>query len=355
MQQFKTGLIYFIILASLACKNKPMSQTNTSIETFGRYLFFDTHLSINHTKSCGSCHAPQLAFTDGYRRSVSPLGENLLHNSPSLLNTYDYLFYDWANPTATSYIQQMQRPLYNHQPIELGLDQHWDEVTAYITSDSTYASLYSLSFPKEHTSITKPQLEFAISAYLKSLKSQNSAYDQYMKGDKEAMSHSAIAGLQLFASNKLACVQCHKPPSFTLASSSKNLNEVYINIGLYKMNTTNEYPENDAGLFHYTHNKNDDGKFKIPSLRNVAITSPYMHDGSMITLNEIIDLYASGGRNIEKGKLKGDGRAHKNKHSLIHGFEITKEEKIDLINFLIALTDTSYLSNEHFLNPFRNK
>ena len=89
-------------------------------EWLGQYLFFDTHLSTNNTKSCASCHNPTFAFTDGYRRSVSPLGENLRHNAPSLLNTERYKFYDWNNPKATNYIQQMQRPLYGKYPMELG-------------------------------------------------------------------------------------------------------------------------------------------------------------------------------------------------------------------------------------------
>ncbi len=355
MKQHKIGFIFFSMLFIIACSNKSEKQTYKPIETLGRFLFYDTYLSINHTKSCGSCHAPQFAFTDGYRRSVSPLGENLLHNSPSLLNTSENNFYDWANPTATDYIKQMQRPLYNHQPIELGLDLHWDEVSTYLSTDSTYRSLFPTSFPSEKNLVTKQHIELAIASYVKTLNSTQSAYDQYINGTTQAMSASAILGLHLFESKELACAQCHKPPSFTVASTSQKIDEVYVNIGLYNIDNKNQYPADDNGLFKYTNKKEDQGKYKIPSLRNVAINQPYMHDGSITSLEEVIEIYARGGRNTETGEYIGDGKGNIYKHALITGFKLSPTEKRALIDFLASLTDTSYLSNEHYLNPFRNK
>jgi cytochrome c peroxidase len=126
-----------------------------------------------------------------------------------------------------------------------------------------------------------------------------------------------------------------------------------VNIGLYNLSGQNTYPSADQGLRRFTKRSEDDGKFKIPSLRNVMLTAPYMHDGSVADLQQVIDLYARGGRNTTVGDYPGDGAKHKNKHPLIRGFELSAEEKDDLIRFLSALTDTSYLSNPQFRDPFR--
>jgi len=331
----------------------PKATSYTPIQHLGRYLFFDNHLSLNHSKSCGTCHSPQFAFTDGYRLSVSALGESLLHNSPSLLNTNQYHFYDWANPVATDYIKQMQRPLYGTHPVELGLNVHWDEVKKYLAEDDTYKSLFGNAFPTKKESITQENIVQSIAAYVQGLTSENSKYDQYKRGDKLALNESELKGMKLFESEKLACSSCHTAPSFTQATITMDINKVYVNTGLYNINEQNQYPTKDAGLYSTTKKESDNGKFKIPSLRNVAITSPYMHDGTVNSLSEVIDIYAKGGRTIDNGDYRGNGIYNKNKNSLVHGFTLSENEKNDLMLFLIALTDTSYLSNDYFLNPFR--
>ncbi len=326
-----------------------MNKTEAS-QRLGHYLFFDTRLSLNHTKSCASCHDPQFAFTDGYRRSVSPQGENLEHNAPSLLNSEHYHFYDWNNPKAKNYIQQMQRPLYGKHPVELGLDMHWNECLAYLNNSSLYRPLFKLLYGS--TDVTMERLEHALAAYLVTLRSRNAPFDQYVSGNKMALSNSAKRGLLLFTSEKLKCVQCHMPPDFTRVTESSKLDEVYANIGLYNIEGRSEYPKNDNGLIRHTMQENDNGKFRIPSLRNVELTAPYMHDGSVATLSEVIDIYAQGGRGGERNTLYGNGPKNKNKNPLITGFSLSKKEKYDLINFLKSLSDTSYLEKKSFRNPF---
>jgi len=334
---------------------KEMDQLNP-LEELGRHLFFEPALSAQHTRSCGSCHDPQLAFTDGYRRSVSPQGDNLQHNAPSLLNTQTFHFYDWANPKATSYEQQIQRPLYGRHPVELGLDQHWEESKQHILNQHEYWILIKQAFPeKKPEDLIRAQVEQALVAYLKTLQAMNSPYDRFMAGDTNALNHSAQHGLRLFESKALACAQCHTPPLFTQVNKQQNLQEAYANIGLYNIRQHNQYPEEDPGLFASTTMECDHGKFRIPSLRNVALTAPYMHDGSVETLSEVLEHYRRGGRNINEGPHAGDGRLNKYKHPLIQGFELSPSEKRDLLEFLLSLTDTSYLQQERFSNPIRNK
>jgi cytochrome c peroxidase len=342
-----------MLLSYSSCTSSNPDHQKKALTTLGRHLFFEKKLSINHSKSCASCHDPSLAFTDGYRRSVSTLGENLPHNSPSLLNTQSYRLYDWANPTASDYIGQMQRPLYSHTPTELGLDLHWSETKHFLDKDSLYKSLFKHAFGKGKAEATQANIHEAIAAYLGTLHSSQSPYHRYIKGDKQALTSSALNGLALFKSEKLKCAKCHLPPTFTLNDTSYPKAELFVNIGLYNLQQTLSYPEGDRGLYGFTRQTSDEGKFKIPSLLNVAITAPYMHDGSVQSLDEILDIYARGGRLIKEGPSKGDGALHKNKHPFITGFTITPQEKSDLIAFLHALTDTSYLQQEQFLNPFR--
>lgn len=341
-----SSLLIFILLLHASCA--PNATKLNATEELGRYFFFDTHLSSNNTKSCGSCHDPKIAFTDGYRRSVSPQGENLPHNAPSLLNTQRYQYYDWANPTAIDYRTQMKRPLYGKHPIELGLDNHWESFSRYVGNTAVYQSL--LKEITKNGVLTKELLEACIEAYLEKLQSRNAPFDQYIGGDKEALDASAQRGFRLFTSKELKCVQCHMPPDFTKLTESKLLEEVFVNIGLYNFN--NEYPAKDRGIMEYTHKKQDNGKFRIPSLRNVALTAPYMHDGSVETLPEVIDIYANGGRGDVGDKLYGNGPTNTMKHKFISGFKISDQEKSDLVVFLQSLTDTTYLQNKMFLNPF---
>ena len=139
-KQFSLVLILFF-LSSCASKNSIEEQQ----QILGHYLFFDTRLSVNNSKSCASCHNPNFAFTDGYRTSITSLGENVLHNSPSLINVVELKRFDWANPQTISLMQQIKRPLYNDNPIELGLDKHFKSLQQQFYKDSLYKNLFKKS------------------------------------------------------------------------------------------------------------------------------------------------------------------------------------------------------------------
>lgn len=318
----------------------------------GKNLFFDNRLSFNNTKSCGSCHDPKFAFSDGYRRSITADGNNTKHNAPSLINSSFHKYFDWDNPGVTALEKQHERPLFSQHPVEMGVRGNEAEILLRIKSDSFYKKTFKENFPEEKDPLRFDNIIKAIAAYVRTLNSSNSPYDRFVKGDSAALSASVKEGMRLFFSTQLQCGSCHTPPLFTKANLSADKDSIYINIGLYNIMNKNKYPENDRGLVSFTNKETDDGKFKIPSLRNAAITGPYMHDGSMNTLEEIIDMYERGGRNITNGPMAGDGKHNSNKDKRITGFTISAKEKKQLIDFLYALTDSSVLTNPHFQNPF---
>lgn len=343
------------MLTILGCReNKEVKLENPKAK-LGHLLFFEKKISFNHTKSCASCHSPEMAFTDGYRRSIAANGENAMHNAPSILNLNFNNYYDWDNSTITNLSKQIKRPLYNKHPKELGFDEDTIALFYFFEQNKTYHNLFQKAFPNVKKPISCQNVEICLVEYVKNLKATRSKFDRYEAGEKSIFSSSEKRGMDLFFSSQLQCGSCHVPPLFTQNNLSKNADTVYANIGLYNIENKNKYPITDPGLSRVTNQTKDDGKFKIPSLRNVLLTAPYMHDGSVASIQEVIDLYAAGGRIIEEGIQKGDGRFHKNKHPFVRGFSISTEEKNDLIQFLSTLTDTSYLANPYFLNPFRIK
>lgn len=354
MKWLQVILVLFILTSFFfSCKESNTAPSHKI--ALGHYLFYEKKLSFNQSKSCASCHSPEYAFTDGYRRSVSASGENLLHNAPCILNLSQNAFFDWDNPAVTSLDQQIKRPLYNSHPVEMGFTMQNHTLHSFLQNDSTYNSLFRLAYCNENNPYTASHIEECIVAYVKSLNSRNSKYDKYINGDHTALNKNELNGMQLFNSEKLRCNNCHKAPAFTITTLTQNIDSAYVNIGLYNIGNKNKYPADDNGLIKSTHKERDNGKFRIPSLRNVMTTAPYMHDGSVGTITEVIDIYARGGRSIDYGEHQGDGALNRHKHPFIHGFTISTEEKNDLISFLSALTDTSYLSNPQFTNPFHNK
>ncbi len=125
-----------------------------------------------------------------------------------------------------------------------------------------------------------------------------------------------------------------------------------MNNGLYSLDADGSYPAGNQGLFEMTGDPNDKGRFKPPSLRNIAVTAPYMHDGSIETLEEVLDHYARGGRLIESGPNAGDGKDNPNKSAFLNGFVMSEQEKQDIIAFLHALTDEDLLTNPAYSDPF---
>jgi cytochrome c peroxidase len=172
------------------------------------------------------------------------------------------------------------------------------------------------------------------------------------------MSASAIRGMALFLSKRLQCSQCHSGPFFSKGTQSSDLssdNSPYRNNGLYNLHGKGDYPWPNIGLNEFTHKPEDMGKFRIPSLRNVALTGPYMHDGSISSLEKVLEHYAAGGRTIKSGPYAGVGAKNPYKDPKITGFSLSEQEKKDVISFLKALTDHDFIKNPRFSDPWLSK
>jgi len=198
---------------------------------------------------------------------------------------------------------------------------------------------------------------FAIACFERSIISARSPYDRYhYGGDDTAVSESGKRGEILFFSQNLACFRCHGGFYFSegTTSAARAPHEIeFHNTGLYNVRGAISYPAPNVGTFEFTKSAKDVGKFKAPTLRNIALTAPYMHDGSIATLEGVLDHYAAGGRTINGGPHAGVGHDNPNKDALIQGFPLSTGEREDLIHFLETLIDAEALKDERFSNPWR--
>jgi cytochrome c peroxidase len=277
-------------------------------EDFGKALFFDPRLSSDRTISCASCHQPELAFTDGRTKSEGVEGRFSMRNAPTLLNVADapvFMFDAHIKSLEEQAIVPIQDS--NEMNMPMGdLIKRLNQVPHYVDAAR---QLYNRDL--DAYVVTR-----ALASFQRTLESRYSEFDGWLEG-ATGIQEDVEKGWKLF--NELECIKCHSLPHFT--------NYEALNNGLY-----HDYGS-DLGKFRIAGEKGKMGTFKVPSLRNVALTAPYMHDGSVESLSEVIDHYSKGG----VGGRYQDPRVRKR--------SITPEEKKYLITFLAALTDTSYLSD----------
>jgi len=322
----------------------------------GRRLFYDTRLSRDGTMSCASCHIQELAFTDGRATSPGVTGQLTARNSMSLANAGYQPVLTWANPLMHSLEQQALVPLVGQEPVELGLAGMDAEVRERLQSERIYRRLFREAFPEIRGEISLATITRALAAFQRTIISVRSPYDRYRyEGDVGAVSNSVIRGEALFFSERLECHHCHNGLHFsdTVLHERNRLGEIaFHNTGLYNIDGRGGYPANNTGIAEITGRPEDMGRFRAPSLRNVAITAPYMHDGSIATLDEVLDHYAAGGRTILEGPYAGVGRDNPLKSSFLPGFDLSAQERSDLIAFLRSLTDEEFLRDPRFSNPW---
>lgn len=244
----------------------------------------------------------------------------------------------------------MNNPLFNIHPIEMGIKGNEENILTRIKTDETYKQL----FANAGLEMSWENIKIAIAKFSLSIQSYNSPYDKFIKGDSGALSVNEKSGKDLFFFTKTQCGSCHGGRNFSTPNikNEKGESNFYFNTGLYNINDKGAYPLYDQGLFQHTKNENDMGKFRVPTLRNLAYTAPYMHDGSITTLNEVLNLYIIGGRIIKLGINKGDGTKNKYKHHFISCISLNEEERKNLLSFLLTLSDTSFIKNENYQNPF---
>ena len=326
----------------------------------GRVLFYDTNLSFNQTQSCASCHLQENAFAESLAVSVGSTGQAHRRNAPALVNIAYNKTLTWAHDGLTTLERQILLPMFGEQPIELGITGHDDEVLKRFDNQE-YRQLFTQAFPQQTSAGQNVNFDLivkALSSFVRSLISLNSPFDQYAyQGDDNAISASALRGMNLFFSEKFECHHCHGGFNFTQSTSHEQQlidRRPFHNTGLYNVageSNKEGYPAKDIGLAEISNKAEDNGRFRAPTLRNIAVSAPYMHDGSIESLSAVVDFYAAGGRNIPSGKYQGDGRKNKHKSAFVKGFEMNEQDKKDLLAFLHTLTDKSFLTNPKYGQP----
>jgi cytochrome c peroxidase len=293
----------------------------------GEKLFYDTSLSKNNDRSCASCHHPEKAFTDGLKTNVSLTGSNLARNTPTL--TYASLqnaqFWD---------MRQLDLEKQSVDVIQNKDEMHgsMDAIHAKILLNNEYISLFKKAYPKT----SKPeawQIQNAIASYVRSLNAFDSKFDEYMRGNKNALNNQEIEGMNLFM-GKAKCATCHFTPLFNGTvppSYSKSEHEV---IGT-PQDISGKKLSVDQGRYLYNKMPQLVGAFKTPTVRNAAITAPYMHNGVFKTLEEVVDFYNKGGG-------QGLGYEVENQTLPFDELKLTKMEEKALVAFMKTLTDKKY-------------
>lgn len=274
----------------------------------GHQLFFDRRLSVDNTIACASCHHPRKAFTDGREKSIGIKDRKTLRNAPTLLNTVDQPHF-MLDAAVSSLEVQALVPL--RDTAEMGNDIK--ELIYKLRKIDAYNKQALKAYNREFDPFV---LTKSLALFQQTLTSKNAAFDQWLNGDISALSAEAEKGYDLL-SGKMNCITCHAFPHFT--------NYAVKNNGWHETYT-------DHGQYRVTGDTSDIGAFKVPSLRNIILTAPYMHDGSAKTLDEVLDNYQKG------------GSSHFNKDQEIKAFDLSQKERVYVMEFFKALTDTSYLN-----------
>ncbi len=332
-------------------ENNPMTASKVEL---GRHLFYEPRLSITEQHSCASCHKQALAFTDGRKVAIGSTNEPHARNSMGLANVGYSPVLTWANPLMTELENQALIPIFGEHPVEMGMVGKEEQMIQWMQSDPKYRQMFAEAF-SEKQPVNISNLTKALASFQRSLVSFNSPYDRYRyQRETNAISAAAKRGEKLFNSERLECFHCHGGINFSDSIKHENLaftETAFHNTGLYNIDGKGSYPPQNTGINEITHKPEDMGRFKAPSLRNIALTAPYMHDGSVATLRDAIAHYQAGGRTITEGEYAGVGSANPYKSGFVKGFEITESEIDDLIAFLQSLTDEEFISNPDYSDP----
>jgi cytochrome c peroxidase len=306
--------------AGFPAVNYPEDNTPTTLRVeLGRRLFYDNRLSDDGTLNCGSCHVLSAAFTDGRTTSSGLHGISGKRNAPTLVNLawMKRLMMEGGVPTLET---QALAPL--HDSTEMGPSIM--PLLAKLNGDALLKELARAAYSRD--SIDAYVVTRALACFQRTFMSGDGRYDRYKQGRKDQMNERELRGMELFFSTRTQCSECHSGVFFTDMD--------YHNIGL-----SNEYA--DEGKARASHLPEDVGRFKTPTLRNIQLTAPYMHDGSLASLEDVINFYNSG------------GSLHRNKDIRIKPLGLTEQEQGDLIAFLTTLTDWNFVQNEDLLPLMR--
>lgn len=328
------------INANPAIDNTPPDNPITNEgATLGRVLFYDKHLSVNDKISCGSCHHQEKAFTDGTVLSEGFDGGHTKRNGMSTINLRYFkaakMFWDLR---AKDLEIQVLMPVLDH--VEMGMPSK-EALTEKIGKISYYPVLFKAAFGTSE--VTSDRISKALAQFLRSIVSFNSKYDQELTNNFNNFTPQELHGLQMV--NRAFCVECHSDLSH-VASKQNPTFMIVENSGQNTGNGSNNGLDDtftDKGIGGITNKDQDMGTFKIPTLRNVELTAPYMHDGRFTTLEQVIDHYSTG---IKNGPNRGI-------QIPTGGFHFSDQEKADIIAFLKTLTDHTVITDPRFSDPFK--
>ncbi len=338
-----------------------------AVVELGRHLFYDGRMAVNEAGSCVSCHVQSKAFTDGLAVSVGPTGEAHRRSAMSLANAVYNARQNWANPNIDDLRQQAIDVLFNEDPIEMGWSGHEGEILARLRGDAALAARFRAAWPDDTDPFTVDRVATSLAAFVSTLLSGQAARDRYYsltRPEPDAMSVAARRGEALFFSERLECFHCHGGFNFATAvqHDGNTLDAAeFRNNGLYNIAgpapglplASGNYPTRNQGLYEFTGNPDDMGRFRAPTLRNIVLTAPYMHDGSIASLREVlIDHYGRGGRVIAAGADAGDGSRSPYRDALMVGFTLSQDEIADVLAFLDSLTDWDFICDPRHADPF---
>jgi cytochrome c peroxidase len=273
----------------------------------GRRLFAEGRLAVDGHTSCAVCHQPGRAYTDGRATPRGATGARLPRNAPTLYNVAYLPLLGWASTASTSLEAQMRTPLLGTHPVEMGLAGREVGVLKILEADSGYKSAFEAAFADDAKPVSIANLIKAIAAFERTLISGRSGFDRYVfDDDRRYMSAAARRGMALFYGPRTGCGECHSGLQFSTGQLAPS--------GIRGA---------DAGLALETGKVADKGRFRVPTLRNVALTAPYMHDGSLPTLAAVVSFYNRGGHPPRKP------------------LALTRGEQQELLAFLESLTEVS--------------
>jgi cytochrome c peroxidase len=283
----------------------PASEAKVAL---GRRLFYEERLSANGRQSCASCHQQKRAFTDGLATAVGSTGQRHSLNTQTLTNVAYNASYTWSNVKIRSLERQALVPMLNRHPVELGLAGQEREILRRFREDPAYALSFREAFPGQRRPVSLRNISRALASFERTLISGRSAFDRAVyDGAHEALSPAAWRGMQIFFSQRAACSECHA--GFNLSGPARHVGAAPVRPTAITNGITA-------------------GRFRTPTLRNVELTAPYMHDGSIATLAEVIDRYSD-----------------------VRRLGLSDSEKGDLVAFLQSLTDHEFVNDARFSDP----
>ncbi|MGH8325715.1 MAG: cytochrome c peroxidase [Steroidobacteraceae bacterium] len=294
--------------------DNPMSRAKVAL---GRKLFHDPTLSVTGRYSCASCHDPARSFTDGRRLAIGATGETLRHNAMALVNVAYDIAFGWTEPAPRSLEAQMLEPMLNQHPVELGLNGRKREVVASLSRDAGYRREFAAAFSGEQPALRFRNVVKAIACFERTLISGDSPFDRYVFGDQlDALSPAAKRGMGLFFSKRLGCASCHSGFDF-----DGNWRDA----------------QGETGPASFANDGTSREPIRVPTLRNLRYTAPYMHDGRYATLAAVIDHYVDVGD-------QPDSRHGGVRDPRLRRFTLSRRESKDLVAFLESLSDPSFVS-----------